>query len=374
MKAYLDNAATTRISDEVLQSMKAYLMQAFGNASSVYSSGRISKQAIEAARKRIAQSINAQPEEIYFTSGGSESDNTAIKGIVSAGNKKQIITSVIEHPAVLQTCSYLEKFGYTIVRVPVNQEGIVDPADVEKSITSDTALISIMTANNEIGTIQPVEEIGRIAFRNGIPFHTDAVQAIGAVPVDVQEMGVDMLSLSGHKIHAPKGIGALYIRYGLKIDPLIHGGGQEHGMRSGTENVAGIVALGTAVEISNVNLQANTEHKERLRNTLLQGIRELNVPFRINGSLENRLSGNLNVSFPESKTRNLVMYMDYKGIACSSGSACSANSQKSSYVLKAIGCSEKEAVNSLRFSVGDDTTEDEIQYTLDILKQALTGE
>ena len=369
-RIYLDNASTTAVLSEVLDAFSAYA-NCFANPSSIHADGRAAREAIESARKQIADAIQAEPYEIYFTSGGTESDNWAIKGIALQGAGKKIITSCIEHPAILKSCEWLEQLGYEIVRIPVDREGAILLDSIEKAIDADTALISVMTANNEIGTIQPIRQIGELARRYKIPFHTDAVQACGAIPIDVNRMHVDLLSISGHKFHALKGIGALYIRSGTKIEPIIHGGGQEKGMRSGTENVLGAVSLGIAIEKAVETMDQRTDKLIKLRNILLTGIAGLGVKHKINGSMTNRLPNNLNVSFPEAAERNLVMRLDYNGISCSSGSACSAGKNKPSHVLKAIGCTEAEMQNSLRFTLSEENTEAEIEQVISVLSQVV---
>ena len=328
---YFDNAATTRVKSEVLEEMLPYLKEKFGNPSSMYSVGRETKKAIEKARERVASLINCNPNEIYFTGSGSESDNTAIKGIAykNGYRKRHIITTKIEHPAVLHTCQFLAKQGYAITYLNVNQDGIVDLDELKNSIRHDTMLISIMFANNEIGTIQPISQIAKIAKMYYIVFHTDSVQACGNVPIDVKRMGIDMLSLSGHKIYAPKGIGALYVRNGIEFEKFIDGGHQERNKRGGTENVAGIVGLGKACELAKQGLNQHIKHLQEMRDYYILKVKE-NVPnVRLNGTLEHRLPGNANFSFEGVKGEDLLLNLDAKGICASSGSACSTRFTKS---------------------------------------------
>ena len=368
-RIYLDNAATTSLAPEALAVMMPFLEAEWGNPSSVHGTGREAKKAVDRARRQVADAIGADPREIYFTSGGSESDNWAIKGIAFAAQHrgKHIITSAVEHHAVLETCSWLKKQGFRITILPTDGEGRVSAADLEKSITSETVLISVMMANNEIGTIEPVEEIAAAAHAHGIPFHTDAVQAAGAIPLDVHRSGIDMLSLSGHKFHGPKGIGVLYIREGLRIDPLIHGGGQERRLRSGTENVAGIAGLGAAITLATEHLEKNAVRVSALRDKLIEGIMERIPDARLNGPKDGRLPNNCHVSIPGAEGEALLLRMDLAGIACSSGSACTSGSQEPSPVLQAIGLNEEMAGGSLRLTLGTETTEEEIDEVLRVL-------
>lgn len=366
---YFDNAATTSISHEVLEAMLPYLKQNYGNASSVYFLGRESKKAIEEAREKVASAIKCQPREVYYTSSGTESDNWAIKGVAQMHKSKgrHIITSNIEHPAVLETCRSLEKEGYEVTYLPVNEEGIVSVESVKDAIREDTILVTIMMANNEIGTIQPISEIGKITREKGVIFHTDAVQAIGNLHVDVNELNVDLLSLTAHKFSGPKGVGALYIRKGGKISSLITGGHQERGRRASTENVAGIVGLGKAIELASKNLDAHANKLLELREKAYNGIRE-RIPYtRLNGHKENRLPGNLNVSFEFIEGEALLLMLDMKGIAASSGSACTSGSLDPSHVLLAIGLPHEIAHGSLRLSFGEDNTTEDVDYLLETL-------
>ena len=368
-RIYLDNAATTAVSPEVLEAMLPYFTQCFGNPSSIHSTGRDARRVVDAARKQVAAAIGAQPQEIYFTAGGSESDNWAIKGTAFAKRSKgnHIITSAIEHHAVLHTCAWLEKQGFEVTYLPVDEFGRVRVEDVEKAITDKTILITIMAANNEIGTIQTIAEIGKLAHDKGILFHTDAVQAIGAMPIDVNAMHIDMLSMSGHKFHGPKGIGALYIRKGVKIDQYLHGGAQERGQRAGTENLAGIVGMGKAIEIATQHLEENAARLTVLRDKLIDGILAEIPDVRLNGHRTQRLPNNVNVSVRYVEGEALLLRLDLAGIAGSSGSACTSGSLDPSHVLLAIGLPHEIAHGSLRLSLGTDTTEAEIDEVLDKL-------
>ena len=368
-RIYLDNAATTAVSPEVLETMLPYFTEIYGNPSSIHSTGRDARRAVDAARRQVAQAIGAQPTEIYFTAGGSESDNWAIKGTAFAKRAKgnHIITTAIEHHAVLHACQWLEKQGFQVTYLPVDGEGRVDPAAVEAAITDQTILITIMAANNEIGTLEPIAEIGEIAHRHGITFHTDAVQAVGAVPIDVNAWQVDMLSMSGHKFHGPKGIGALYIRKGVRPDVFMHGGAQERGQRAGTENLAAIVGMGKAIELATQNLAENTQRLTRLRDKLIDGILAEIPDVRLNGSRTQRLPNNVNVSVRYIEGEALLLRLDLAGIAGSSGSACTSGSLDPSHVLLAIGLPHEIAHGSLRLSLGTDTTEEEIDEVLRVL-------
>ena len=368
-RIYLDNAATTAVSPEVLEAMLPYFTQCFGNPSSIHSTGRDARRVVDAARRQVAAAIGAQPQEIYFTAGGSESDNWAIKGTAFAKKSRgnHIITSAIEHHAVLHTCAWLEKQGFEVTYLPVDEFGRVRVEDVEKAITDKTILITIMAANNEIGTIQPIAEIGKLAHDKGILFHTDAVQAIGAMPIDVNAMHIDMLSMSGHKFHGPKGIGALYIRKGVKIDQYLHGGAQERGQRAGTENLAGIVGMGKAIEIATQHLEENAARLTVLRDKLIDGILAEIPDVRLNGHRTQRLPNNVNVSVRYVEGEALLLRLDLAGIAGSSGSACTSGSLDPSHVLLAIGLPHEIAHGSLRLSLGTDTTEAEIDEVLDKL-------
>lgn len=363
---YFDNSATTRIDEEVLREMMPFFKENYGNASSIYKLGRTSKKAIEESREKIAKAINANPEDIYFTAGGSESDNTIIKGIAHFNKNKgnHIVTSKIEHPAVLETCKQLEQEGFEVTYINVNNNGIIDLEELKKSITENTILISIMFANNEIGTIQPIKEIGEIARKHKIVFHTDAVQAIGSVPIDVKKLNIDSLSMSAHKFYGPKGIGALYVKNGIKFRKLIAGGHQEKDKRAGTENVAGIVGMGKAIEIATNNIAGHNEKIQKLRDYYISEIKEKIPNIKINGDLEKRLPGNANISFESIKGDSLLFNLDLKGICASSGSACSSGSIDPSHVLKAIKAPENFLNNSLRISIGKYNTKKEVDYLI----------
>lgn len=364
----MDNAATTPVSPAVLEKMLPYFSECYGNANSIHSTGLDARKALNAARKKVAAALNCNPEEVYFTSGGSESDNWALKGVAFANRKKgnHIITSAIEHHAILHTCEWLEKQGFEITYVPVDADGLVNPADVEAAITDKTILISIMAANNEIGTIEPIEEIAKIAHAHHVLFHTDAVQAIGAIPVDVRAIGCDLLSLSGHKFHGPKGVGALYIKQGTRIDNLIHGGAQERGRRASTENVAGIVGMAEAIELATSNIPEKAARISALRDQLIDGLTAL--PYvRLNGHRTKRLPGNVNVSVRFIEGESLLLRLDLAGVAASSGSACTSGSLDPSHVLLAIGLPHEIAHGSLRLSLSDTTTQEEVDYVLSVL-------
>ncbi|WP_048188292.1 cysteine desulfurase NifS [Methanobacterium paludis] len=370
---YMDHSATAPVDPAVFEAMKPYFIDSFGNASTLYSLGREGRRAMESARKQVASIINADPKEIIFTSGGTESDNIAIKGtayrLKNKGN--HIITSNIEHPAVTETCKYLAKHGFDVTYVPVDNDGIIKASDVEDAITDKTILITIMHANNEIGTIQPIAEIGQIAHEKGIYFHTDAVQSVGKIPVDVNELNVDMLSLSSHKLYGPKGIGALYIKKGVRLEPILHGGGHERGLRPGTENVPGIVGLGKACEISQENLEKEMQELTRLRDKLIKAVLEENEEAYLNGHPTQRLPGNVNFRFTGIEGESLILHLDSKGIAASTGSACSSTKLEPSQVLMAIGLKEVEAHGSLRISLGRDNTEEQIDYVIKSIKEVV---
>ncbi len=366
---YADNAATTQISDRVLEAILPWLKEGYGNPSSIYALGRNSKLAIEKAREKVAAAIGADPAEIYFTGCGSEADNWAIKGAMSRLAKKgknHFITSAIEHHAVLHTADALKKRGVETTLVRVDAGGRVSPEDVAAAIRPETGLVSIMFANNEIGTIQPIAEIAAVCRERGVLFHTDAVQAVGAVPINVRELGVDMLSLSGHKLHAPKGVGALYIRKGVYIDNLIDGGGQERSKRAGTENVASIVGLGEAMEYAAATLEERTAKTLKMRERLIDGLIGIER-CRLNGSRENRLPGNVNISFEGVEGESLLLMLDLQGICASSGSACTSGSLDPSHVLLAIGLPAEVAHGSLRLSINDCNSEEDVDYILEKL-------
>lgn len=370
-RIYLDNAATTRTSQEVVDAMLPYFTESYGNPSSIYELGQRSKEAITKAREEIAKVIGAKTEEIYFTAGGSEADNWAIKAAYEAYKNKgnHIITTKIEHHAVLHTCQYLEKQGAKVTYLDVDENGLIDLEQLQKAITPETILITIMFANNEIGTIEPVKEIGMIAKEHGILFHTDAVQAFGQVPIDVDEMNIDMLSSSAHKINGPKGIGCLYIRKGVKIRSFIHGGAQERKRRAGTENVPGIVGYGVAARMAAETMEARTRKEQELRDYFIRRVLD-EVPYtRLNGDSEKRLPNNANFSFRFIEGESLLIMLDMKGIAGSSGSACTSGSLDPSHVLLAIGLPHEIAHGSLRLTLGADTTKEDLDYTLEQIKE-----
>ncbi|MDE6501904.1 MAG: cysteine desulfurase NifS [Ruminococcus sp.] len=370
---YADNAATTAVSEEVLNAMLPHFTKAYGNASSIYKLGRDAQKDVEEARAKVAKAIGADPKEIFFTSCGSESDNWAIKGVaenMAKKGKKHIITSVFEHHAVLHTCEYLEKHGFEVTYIPVSPDGFVSPEDVKNAIREDTALVTIMYANNEIGTIQPIEEIAKVCKEKKVIFHTDAVQAVGHVDIDVKKQGIDMLSLSGHKIHAQKGIGALYVRKGIVLPNLIHGGGQERSKRAGTENVPAIVGLGVAIENATKNISKKNSVIIPRRNRLIDGI--LKLPYtRLNGDRDKRLAGNLNISIEGIEGESLLLMLDMNGICASSGSACTSGSLDPSHVLLAIGLKHEVAHGSLRLSIEEDVTDEDVDYILEIIPKVV---
>jgi len=366
---YLDNSATTPVKKEVLDAMIPYFTENFGNASSIYKTGRKAKEALEEAREKVAKALGAESNEIYFTGSGSEADNWAIKAVAEANKEKgkHIISTAIEHHAVLHTLESLEKQGYSVTYLPVDSDGLVSLDDLKAAIKEDTILITVMSANNEIGTIQPIEEIGKIAKENNIIFHTDAVQAVGMINIDVHAQNIDMLSLSAHKFGGPKGVGALYVRKGIKLLSFIHGGGQERSRRAGTENVAGIVGLAKAIELATENLDEKTAKIRALREKLIKGIEEKIPYIKLNGHREKRLAGNVNFSFQFIEGEALLLMLDLAGIAGSSGSACTSGSLDPSHVLLSIGLPHEIAHGSLRLSIGDINTEEDIDYVLEKL-------
>lgn len=370
----MDHSATTYTKPEVVDVMIPYFTTHFGNPSSIYGMARDTKKAIDWARVQVAKALGAEPDEIYFTSGGSESDNWAIKGVAFANRKKgnHIITSAIEHHAVLHTCQYLEKEGFAVTYLPVDKYGLVDPADLEKAITDKTILVSVMYANNEIGTIEPITELGAIARKHKIPFHTDAVQAIGNIPIDVKVQNIDMLSLSAHKFYGPKGTGALYIRKGVKIDNLIHGGAQERKRRAGTENIAGIVGLGKAIELATADIDGHNRLIKAMRDRLLQGIMEKIPHAYLNGHPEKRLPGNINVSFEFIEGESMLLWLDDEGICASTGSACTSGSLEPSHVLLATGLPVEISHGSLRLTLGDVNTDRDIDFVLEVLPKVVS--
>ena len=366
---YADNAATTPVSQTVLNAMLPYYTEKYGNPSSLYAVGREAKKALEEARENVANHLGALPNEIFFTSGGSEADNWAIKGVaheLAKKGKKHIITSKFEHHAVLHTTEALEKEGFEVTYLEVYENGIVKPEDVEKAIREDTALVTIMYANNEIGTIQPISEIGAICKKHGVLFHTDAVQAVGNVKINVKEENIDLLSLSGHKLHAPKGVGALYVRRGIRLPNLISGGAQERGKRAGTENVAGIVALSVAMDEAYANLDERNARLIRMRDRLIEGASKIERS-RLNGDAVKRLPGNFNMCFEGIEGESLLLKLDIAGICASSGSACTSGSLDPSHVLLAIGLPHEIAHGSLRISFSDQNTEEDVDYILEVL-------
>ncbi|MDO8873723.1 MAG: cysteine desulfurase NifS [Methanoregula sp.] len=371
---YMDHSATTFVKPEVVNEMIPYFMEHFGNPSSIYGIARESKKAIDTARVQTAKALGADPDEIYFTSGGSESDNWAIKGVAFANRKRgnHIITTRIEHHAVLHTCQYLEKEGFEVTYLPVDQYGLVDPAVLEKAITERTILISIMYANNEIGTIEPIAELGAIARKHKVYFHTDAVQVIGSIPIDVNAQNIDLLSLSAHKFYGPKGTGALYIKKGVRIENLIHGGGQERRRRAGTENIAGIVGLGKAIEQATVDIPGHSAKIRAMRDRLIRGVLETISHTRLNGHPEKRLPGNFNVSFEFIEGESMLLWLDDEGICASTGSACTSGSLEPSHVLLATGLPVEISHGSLRLTLGDANTEKDVDFVLEVLPKIVT--
>ena len=374
MDNYFDNAATTRTDDEVLKEMLPYFSENYGNPSSIYKLGRTNRRAVEIAREQVAKVINADPNEVYFTAGGSESDNTAIRGIAYAYKQKgnHIITSKIEHPAVLETCKQLEKEGFEVSYIGVDENGIINLEELKSEIRETTTLITVMFANNEIGTIEPIAEIGKIAKEHNIVFHTDAVQAVGSVKIDVKEMNIDSLSLSGHKLYGPKGIGALYVRKGVRFQKFVNGGHQERNKRAGTENVPGIVGLGKAIELAYQNLDEHNKKIKELRDYYVAEVQKRIPYIKINGDMEKRLPGNSNISFRFIEGEGLLLNLDLKGICASSGSACTSGSLDPSHVLLAIGLPHEIAHGSLRITIGKYNTKEEIDYLLDNLEEIVS--
>ncbi len=374
MDNYFDNAATTRTDDEVLKEMLPYFSENYGNPSSIYKLGRTNRRAVEIAREQVAKAINADPNEIYFTAGGSESDNTAIRGIAYAYKQKgnHIITSKIEHPAVLETCKQLEKEGFEVSYIGVDENGIINLEELKSEIKKTTTLISVMFANNEIGTIEPIAEIGKIAKEHNIVFHTDAVQAVGSVKIDVKEMNIDSLSLSGHKLYGPKGIGALYVKKGVRFQKFVNGGHQERNKRAGTENVPGIVGLGKAIELAYQDLDEHNKKIKELRDYYMAEVQKRIPYIKINGDMEKRLPGNSNISFRFIEGEGLLLNLDLKGICASSGSACTSGSLDPSHVLLAIGLPHEIAHGSLRITIGKYNTKEEVDYLLDNLEEIVS--
>ena len=368
---YLDNAASTQVHEDVLNEMLPYFKEQYGNPSSIHRYGRLASKAIETARKRIAELINAHQNEILLTSGGTESNNTALFGVMRKNKTGQIITSNIEHDAILEPCRQLEKEGFDVVYLPVDNRGMVDIEDLRDSITKETALVSIMFANNEVGTIQPITEIAQICKQHNVLFHTDAIQAVGKIPIDVKGIGIDMLSISSHKINGPKGIGALYIKNGTSLDPFVLGGGQENGMRSGTENVANIAGFGKACLLAKENLDKNAAHMRALRDHLTSRIVGEISHVSVNGNVDNKTPNNAHFTFLGVNGEDLIIKLDEYGVAASTGSACSVKTQKASHVLMAMGFSHEQITGSLRMTVGLYNTMSEIDQTVDILKKVV---
>lgn len=370
-RIYMDNAATTRVTEPVFEAMRPYFCEIYGNPSSVHSFGRDARRAVENARRQTAMALGADAREIYFTGCGTEADNWAVRGAAYApGNaRKTVVTTAVEHPAILNSVRQLEKEGFRAVYIPVNRDGFVDMEAMRNAITEDTFLVTVMTANNEIGTVQPIKEIAALAHAAGAIMHTDAVQAAGNLPIDVNGLGVDLLSLSGHKFHGPKGVGALYVRSGVRIDRFIRGGEQERAQRAGTENLASIVGLGKALELAAGAVEENSRLVRRLRDALIEKALQRIPNARVNGSLEKRLPGNANLSFEGVEGEALLLNLDLKGIAASSGSACSSGSLEPSHVLTAIGLTPDEAKGSVRLSLGEENTMDEVETVVNALEE-----
>lgn len=368
---YLDNAASTPVHQKVLDEMIPYFKENYGNPSSIHKSGRIANFAIQSARKRVAGLINASSDEILFTSGGTESNNTAIYGVSLRKGGKHIITSSIEHDAVLEPCKRLEGEGYRVSYLPVDKNGLLDPEEVRNAITQDTCLITIMFANNEVGTIQPIREIAKIAHENNVVFHSDAVQAVGKIPIDVKEIGMDLLSISSHKINGPKGVGALYIRKGVTLSPLMLGGGQENGLRSGTENVASIAGFGMACKLATEEIDNNAAYLEKLSSRLTTRILNEVSGTTLNGHPEKRIPNNTHFTFLGVKGEDLIIKLDENKVAASTGSACSVRVQKASHVLRSMGFSHEQITGSLRLTVGVTNTEQEVDEAVEILKSVV---
>jgi cysteine desulfurase len=374
-RIYLDYAATTPVDPEVLEAMLPYYTDSFGNPSSIYWFGRENRKAVENARAVIAAQLGAAaPNEIIFTGSGSESDNMAIRGVAAANREKgnHIITSSIEHHAVYDTCRALEKEGFNVTYLPVNAAGLVDPEDVVKSVTPGTILVTIMHANNEVGTIQPIAEIGKLLRERKILFHTDAVQTVGNIPLDLRELSVDLLSLAAHKFYGPKGVGALYVRRGVRVNPLIYGGAQERNRRAGTENIPGIVGMAKALELANKDLESQVKRLTQLRDYLIDRVLDEFECVRLNGDRVRRLPGNANFSFEFIEGESLLLNLDLKGIAASSGSACTSGSLEPSHVLLAMGICHEIAHGSLRLTLGKSTTREQIDYVLEVLPEIVT--
>jgi cysteine desulfurase len=375
-KVYMDYAATTPVDKEVLNAMLPYFTKDFGNASSIHECGRNAFDAVEASRKKVADLLHASADEVIFTAGGTESDNLAVKGVAYNNKDKReskgphIITSAIEHPAVLETCKHLEKQGFKVKYLPVDKYGLIKIDDLEQSISKDTFLITIMYANNEIGTVEPVGEIGKIAKEHGVLFHTDAVQAIGKELIDINKLNIDLLSISSHKIYGPKGVGALYIRKGVKIQPIIHGGGHEKGLRSSTYNTPGIVGLGKACELAKNRMEKDVAHLKNMRDKLIKGVLKIEESY-LNGHPEKRLANNAHFRFTAIEGESLNLMLDDKGIAAATGSACSSTKLQASHVLLAIGLDPAQAHGSLRLTLGRISTTDDVLYVIDVIPEAV---
>ena len=369
MRVYMDNGATTRVTEPVMAAMQPYFCEIFGNPSSVHGYGREARKAVDAAREQVAKAIGAEPREIYFTGCGTEADNWALRGAVYANIKKgkHIITTNFEHHAILHTCKQLEKEGFEVTYLPVDRDGLVTPEQLEAAIRPDTVLVSVMYANNEVGTIEPIGELAAVAKAHGVLFHTDAVQAIGHVPIDVKAQGIDMLSMSGHKFHAPKGIGALYVRQGVRIRRLMEGGAQERGQRPGTENLAGIVGIGKAIEMATEDVEGRAAKMAAIRDHMIERIMKEIPHVQLNGHPTKRMCGNINVSFYFVESESILLHLDFKGIAASSGSACTSGSLDPSHVLLAIGVSHEHANGSVRLSLCEENTMEEADYVVDSL-------
>ncbi len=377
---YMDNSATSPVDPEVLETMLPYFNEEFGNASTLYTLGVEAKKAVDKARQQVADLINANADEITFTSGGSESDNMIIKGVALREKQRatpenprnHIITTTIEHPAVLETCKFLEKLGYEVTYLPVDESGIINLDDLKSAIKESTILITIMHSNNEIGSIQPTKEIGAIARENKILFHSDAVQSAGKIPVDVEEQNIDLLSISAHKINGPKGVGAVYIKKGVRLEVLIHGGGQEKGLRSGTENVPGIVGLGKAAELANIHLEERMKHNQEIRDALIEKVTDTIKESYVNGSLDNRLPNNVHFRFSGIEGESLILRLDQKGINGATGSACSTHDLKGSHVLAAIGIKPALSHGSLRLSIGPENSIDDVDYIVESINEVVS--
>lgn len=370
-EVYMDYSATTPVKKEVLAEMLPFYSERYGNASSLYTPGLDAKRVLDNAREQVANLINAKPNEVYFTGCGSESDNWVLFGVTEAYKEKgnHIITTATEHHAILNTCEFLEKHGYKVTYLGVDDQGRIDPKELEAAITDETILISIMMVNNEIGTVHPIKELAKIAKAHDVLFHTDAVQALGNIKIDVKELGVDFLSMSAHKIYGPKGVGALYIRKGVRIPNLLHGGGQEMGKRAGTENVPGIAGFGKAAELAGLNLENHIKHCSELRDYLADRIMDEIPDVMINGTMEERHPGNLNVTFKYIEGESILLKLDMHHICVSTGSACSSKSLKPSHVLAALGVSDELIHGTVRFSIGDFTTKEDIDYVMDAIKE-----